>query len=331
MSNEPSSASGLHGSARAIVVAALGGNALLRRGEPLDQATQQRNIEVAVRSLAELARRCRLVVTHGNGPQVGLLALTQEASRDARPYSLDVLGSETQGMIGYLLEEALREELPGREIATLLTQVLVDRGDPAFARPTKPIGPTYTEEEAKRLAAKRGWQVAADGEAFRRVVASPEPQRILELAAVRLLVEHDVLVICGGGGGIPIVTDAAGATYGVEAVIDKDLTASLLARDLDASALLLLTDVPTVELGWRTESARRIRAATAATLRAERFAEGSMAPKVEAACRFAEATGRPAYIGSLEQAADVLEGGAGTTIVRAAAVPVTFWDHASPS
>lgn len=319
-------APGSDGGTLPIVVVALGGNALLRRGEPLDQATQQRNIEAAVRSLAELARRCRLVVTHGNGPQVGLLALTQEASTDAERYSLDVLGSETQGMIGYLLEEALREALPAREVATLLTQVLVDRDDPAFARPTKPIGPGYSEEVARRLASARGWQIAPDGAAFRRVVASPEPRRLIELTAVRLLVDHGVLVICAGGGGIPIVASPAGATYGVEAVIDKDLTASLLARELGASALVLLTDVPAVELGWRTEDARPIRTATSAAMRAQQFAEGSMAPKVEAAFRFTEATGRPAHIGRLEQAADVLAGAAGTTIIRSAPVAMTFWD-----
>jgi carbamate kinase len=308
-----------------LIVAALGGNALLQRGEPMDQAVQARNIEAAVRALAALGRDHRLVLTHGNGPQVGLLALAQEAYADARPYSLDVLGSETQGMIGYLLEEAWREALPGREVATLLTQVVVDRADPAFARPTKPIGPSYAENVARRLATERGWTVARDGAAYRRVVASPEPRRIVELAAIRLLVEHDVTVICAGGGGIPVVRDRSGASYGVEAVVDKDLTAALLARELDAGALLLLTDVAAVQLRWGTAAARALRTATPQALRAERFAAGTMAPKVEAACRFVETTGRRAAIGSLREAAALLRGDAGTTVVPDGGAPLVFW------
>lgn len=309
-----------------LIVAALGGNALLRRGEPPGQAAQQRNVDVAAHTLAELAREHRLAVTHGNGPQVGLLALLQEAQHGAGPYTLDVLGSETQGMIGYLLEEALREVLPGREVATLLTQVLVARDDPALARPTKPIGPAYTEEVARGPAAERGWAVAADGASYRRVVASPEPRRILELAAIRILLEHDVTVICAGGGGVPVVVDETGATYGIEAVVDKDLTAALLARELAADSLLLLTDVTAAELHWRTPDARRIRLATPAALRRERFAEGSMAPKVEAACRFVEATGRPAAIGALGEAPQILHGLAGTRVVPGDAPSISFWE-----
>ena len=308
-----------------LIVAALGGNALLRRGEPLGQAVQQRNIEAAVRSLAGLASDHRLVITHGNGPQVGLLALTQEAYRAAASYSLDVLGSETQGMIGYLVEEAMREVLPTREVATLLTQVMVDPADPAFAHPTKRIGPGYTEAEAHRIAAARGWAVASDGAAFRRVVASPAPQRILEMAAIRLLVEHDVTVICAGGGGIPVVAEPSGAWRGVEAVIDKDHTAALLARELQADLLLLLTDVDAVQLHWGASDARRIHMATPLALRREQFAEGTMAPKVEAACRFVEATGHRAAIGSLDQTGAILRGVAGTNVVRDGITPMSFW------
>lgn len=311
-----------------LIVVALGGNALLRRGQPMEQAVQQQNVSVAVQSLAELASEHRLVITHGNGPQVGWLALTQEAYRGAVPYSLDVLGSETQGMIGYLVEEAMREALPTREVATLLTQVLVDRADPAFARPTKPIGPGYLESEARRLAEQRGWTVARDGSAFRRVVASPAPQRILEMAAIRLLVEHDVTVICAGGGGVPVVADASGAWQGVEAVIDKDHTAALLARELRADLLLLLTDVDAVQLHWGTSEARRIHMATPLALHREHFAEGTMAPKVEAACEFVEETGRRAAIGSLGQASAILRGLAGTNVVRDGITPMSFWPDA---
>ena len=311
-----------------LIVAALGGNALLRRGQRMDQAVQRRNIDVAVGSLAGLASEHRLVITHGNGPQVGLLALTQEAYRDAAPYSLDVLGSETQGMIGYLVEEAMRAALPTHEVATLLTQVLVDRADPAFADPTKPIGPGYQEAVARSLAAERGWAVAADGALFRRVVPSPAPQRILEMAAIRLLVEHDVTVSCAGGGGVPVVIDATGAWQGVEAVVDKDSTAALLARELRADLLLLLTDVDSVQLGWGTAGARRIHMATPLALRREWFADGTMAPKVEAACQFVEATGRRAAIGSLDQAGAILRGLAGTNVVQDGITPMSFWPDA---
>lgn len=307
------------------IVVALGGNALLRRGESMDQPAQERNVALAARAIAGLAREHELIVTHGNGPQVGLLALMQESYRDAAPYTLDVLGSETQGMIGYLLEDALRDALAGREVATLLTQVLVDRGDPAFSRPTKPIGPTYDEETARRLADERGWTMAPDVNAFRRVVASPEPRRILELTAIRILADHGVLVICAGGGGVPMVSDADGACYGVEAVVDKDLTASLLARELGAQMLLLLTDVPAVELGWRTPSARAIRTATPLALRSESFAAGSMGPKVEAACRFVEETGGRAAIGDLREAGAIIRGRAGTNVVRNGITPLSFW------
>lgn len=307
-----------------LIVAALGGNALLRRHQRMDQAVQQRNVDAAVRALAGIAREHRLVVTHGNGPQVGLLALEQEAYRGASPYTLDVLGSETQGMIGYLVEESMREALPEREVATLLTQVLVETGDPAFAHPTKPIGPAYPEAEARRLAAERGWTVAADGQAYRRVVPSPAPQRIMEMAAIRVLVEHGVTVICAGGGGVPVVAEPSG-WHGVEAVVDKDHTAALLARELHADLLLLLTDVDAVHLHWGTPQARRIHMATPLALRRERFATGTMAPKVNAACSFVEATARRAAIGSLDEAGAILRGLAGTNIVRDGITPMSFW------
>jgi carbamate kinase len=296
------------------VVIALGGNALLRRGEPLEADIQRTNVRRAARAIADVARVHQTVVTHGNGPQVGLLALQGESFPDVRPYPLDVLGAETEGMIGYLLEQELGNELPGREIVTLLTQVAVDRADPAFRTPSKPVGPVYTEDVARRLASERGWSVAQDGAGFRRVVPSPEPRRILEVRAIRLLVEAGALVICAGGGGIPVAIDDAGAIRGVEAVIDKDLSAALLARTLQADVLLMLTDVPAVLRDWGTPVARPIQDTAPGELRQIVFAPGSMGPKVEAACRFVEATGRTAAIGALEDAAALLRGERGTTV-----------------
>ena len=296
------------------VVIALGGNALLRRGEPADAATQRRNVATAVAAIADLAQDHQVIVTHGNGPQVGLLALQGDAYHAVAPYPLDVLGAETEGMIGYLLDQELVNALGGRSVATLLTQVIVDRDDPAFARPSKPIGPVYDRETAEQLATERGWAIAADGEHHRRVVASPEPQSIVELTTVRLLVEAGVLVVCVGGGGIPVAVDLDGRLHGVEAVIDKDLAAALLARGLGADALLLLTDVPAVQAGWGTPEARDLGDVSAQQLRAMSFADGSMGPKVEAACRFAEATHRLAGIGALADARAILGGRRGTRV-----------------
>lgn len=309
------------------IVVALGGNALVRRGEPMEQAVQERNIRAAVRALAALSVHHELVVTHGNGPQVGMLLLAHEAGNAVQPYSLTVVGSESQGMIGYLLEEALRKALPEREVATLLTQVLVDPADPAFAHPTKPIGPIYERAKANRLARQRGWVVAPDGEGYRRVVPSPRPRRVLELAAIRLLVDHGVLVVCAGGGGVPVIADRRGACYGVEGVVDKDFTAALLAEELRADLLLLLTDVPAVELNWHTPAARAVRAVTPLALRSERFEEGTMAPKVEAACRFVERTGKRAAIGALDEARELVLGRAGTAVVQEGITPISFWDE----
>jgi carbamate kinase len=296
------------------VVAALGGNALLRRGEPTDAATQRRNVARATTSLAPLAARGPLVVTHGNGPQVGLLALQAAAYDGAEPYPLDVLGAETEGMIGYLLAQELRNALPGREVATLLTQVVVDPDDQAFTHPTKPIGPSYDEQQAADLRRARGWAVDRDGTSWRRVVASPEPQQIVELSTVRLLLAAGIIVICVGGGGIPVTLAGDHTLNGVEAVIDKDLASAQLAVALDAAALLLLTDVTAVQDGWNTDAPRPIRRATARELRARDFAGGSMGPKVEAAARFVERTGRAATIGALGDAALLLDGEHGTTV-----------------
>jgi carbamate kinase len=292
---------------------ALGGNALLRRGEPADARRQRSRVETAARVLAELAAERTLVLTHGNGPQVGLLAVQAAAYRKVAPYPLDLLDAESEGMIGYLLELALRNALDGAPAATLLTQVVVDADDPAFAQPSKPIGPEYERGEATRLARERGWTVAPDADAYRRVVASPEPREIVELEAIELLVGAGVTVICAGGGGIPVAA-TNGSLVGVEAVVDKDLTAALLAERLGATQLLLLTDVAAVERDWGTRQARPIRRTTPAELRRLPFAAGSMAPNVEAACRFVERTGGTAAIGSLDDAEAVARGGAGTQI-----------------
>jgi carbamate kinase len=302
------------------VVAALGGNALLQRGELADVETQRGNVARAVESLALLAREHELVVTHGNGPQVGLLALQAEAYKGVHPYPLDVLGAETEGMIGYMIEQGLKAALPDREVATLLTQVVVEHDDPAFGAPTKPIGPTYPEGEARVLAELRGWAVARDGDAWRRVVASPEPKSIVEVRAIQLLVEAGVLVVCVGGGGVPVVHEASGGLRGVEAVIDKDLAAALLARELDADALLLLTDVAAIELHHGTPDAEPLSAATPAEVRSLGLPAGSMGPKAEAAARFVESGGRLAAICSLDAASDALDGNAGTLVREVARV-----------
>lgn len=307
-----------------LCVAALGGNALLRRGEPLEAEVQRENVRVAARALAEIARACPIVVTHGNGPQVGLLALQAEAHRDVRPYPLDVLGAESEGMIGYLIEQELRNQMPDREVATLLTQVEVDPADAAWKTPTKPIGPMYSEAEAKHLAESRGFFVAPDGAGFRRVVPSPDPKRIIELNTIQLLVNSSILVICAGGGGIPVIRTEEGALRGVEAVVDKDASAALLAEAVGARILLLLTDVPAVWSAWRSPDARAIRTIAPADLKAMPFAAGSMAPKVAAACRFVERTGQRAGIGSLADAAAILRGEKGTQIVPGTASPVFY-------
>ena len=297
------------------VVIALGGNALLRRGEPLAAEIQRKNVFTAVSvAIAPIARDHQVVITHGNGPQIGLLALQSSAYRDVAPYPLDVLGAESEGMIGYMIEQALASELPGRSLATLLTQVEVDPEDPAFAAPSKPIGPVYSEQEAERLHSATGWLFHPDTGGYRRVVPSPVPRRIREITAIKLLMHAGAIVVCAGGGGIPVVALPDGRLRGVEAVIDKDHSAALLAEELEADVLLLLTDVPAVWTRWPRAEGVPIGSITAAALRAFSFAPGSMAPKVAAACRFVEHTGRVAGIGALEDARSILAGKAGTII-----------------
>jgi carbamate kinase len=300
---------------RPRAVVALGGNALLRRGEPLEAENQARAARAAAGRLARVASGHQLIVTHGNGPQVGLLALMSDAYEDAAPYPLDVLGSETEGQIGYVLELALSNAIPDQETVAVLTRVVVDARDPAFLAPSKFIGPVYSETEARSLARQHDWTVKPDGENWRRVVPSPDPQRIVQLDAIESLIDAGFLVVCTGGGGIPVIEDHHGHQRGVEAVIDKDLASALLASDLGVDTLVLATDVDAVYEAYGTADQRPIAHATPATLRSHRFAAGSMGPKVEAVCRFIERTGGRGVIGRLEQIDELFSGRAGTQVL----------------
>jgi carbamate kinase len=296
-----------------LVVAALGGNALLRRGEPMTAEAQRRNVALAADALAKILRAGhQLVVTHGNGPQIGLLAMQADA------WPLDLLGAETDGMIGYMIEQALENALNhDRPVVTLLTQVIVDAADPAFRNPTKFVGPVCSHPEAMAMAAPRGWQIAQDGDHWRRVVASPAPLEIPDTKVIGLLLGQGAVVICGGGGGIPVIRGNDGALRGVEAVIDKDRATALLATLLSADALLLLTDVAAVYRGFGTTQAEAIRQMTAPEALALPLPDGSMRPKVQAAAAFAGAGGTHAVIGRLLDASAMLDGKAGTRITAA--------------
>ena len=298
------------------VVVALGGNALLQRGQPLTAENQRRNVAIAAEALAPLAHDYQLVVSHGNGPQVGLLSLQSAAYEEVEEYPLDILGAQTEGMIDYMIEQELGNLLPMEEpLATILTMVEVDPEDPAFDNPTKPIGPVYSEQEAKTLAEQRGWSIARDGEHWRRVVASPEPQRIFEMRPIHWLLENGATVICAGGGGIPTVYKPDGTLEGVEVVIDKDRASALLAFELDAGLLILATDTDGVYLDWGTEDARRIERTTPEQMEQHEFEEGSMGPKVEAACDFVRRSGGRAVIGALSDMQGMVAGTAGTQFI----------------
>jgi carbamate kinase len=297
------------------IVIALGGNALLRRGQPMTAENQRANIRLAAERIAEVAHGNEVVIAHGNGPQVGLLSLQAAAYHDVAPYPLDVLGAQTEAMIGYVIEQELGNLLPPeQQLATVLTMIEVDRDDPAFGHPTKPIGPVYERETAERLKATSGWVIAADGDKFRRVVASPKPKRIFEIGPICSLVDHGTIVICAGGGGIPTMYDEHGHLRGVEAVIDKDFAAALLAEQLDADLLVIATDVDAVYTGWGTPHQHRLGKVTPDELVSLEFPAGSMGPKVQAACGFARVTGNEAVIGSLADIADIVVGNAGTRV-----------------
>jgi carbamate kinase len=303
-----------------LVLVALGGNALLQRGGPMTADAQRANVRAAAKALAPVALHHQLVLSHGNGPQVGLLALQAASYTEVEPYPLDVLDAQTEGMIGYVIEQELGNHLSTDvPLATVLTMVEVDPADPAFGNPTKFVGPVYDDASAEALAREKGWTFRRDGDRLRRVVPSPEPKRILEIRPIRWLLEQGTIVICAGGGGIPTspVSGDEHAFGGVEAVIDKDLASELLAREVQADMFIMATDVDGVYEGWGTADQRRIERVTPHELRGRQFAAGSMGPKVEAALRFAETTGRPAAIGALSDIEKILEGRAGTTVTVA--------------
>ncbi len=300
------------------VVVALGGNALLKRGEPMTAEVQRANVRSAAPALAAVARGHELVLSHGNGPQVGLLALQAAAYEQVEPYPLDVLGAQTQGMIGYMIEQELGNILPFEvPFATLLTMIEVDPADPAFGDPTKFVGPVYSKDDADQLAADKGWVFKQDGDTWRRVVPSPQPTRIFEIRPIRWLLEQHTVVICAGGGGIPTMydPDADRLLVGVEAVIDKDLAGELLAREVEADLYIMVTDVDGVYVDWGTPGQRKLERVTPNDLRELDFAAGSMGPKVEAAIRFVENAGKRAAIGGLEQIEEIVDGSAGTQVV----------------
>jgi carbamate kinase len=299
------------------VVVALGGNALLRRGEEMRSENQRENVRVACDALAPVAMEHELVISHGNGPQVGLLALQGAAYESVPTYPLDILDAEAQGMIGYLVEQELGNRLPfERPLATLLTMIEVDPDDPAFRDPSKPIGPIYDRSAADTLASERGWTFKPDGDAFRRVVPSPEPKRIFELHQIQWLLEHQSVVICAGGGGIPVAYQPGRQLAGVEAVIDKDRASALLASDLNADVFVMATDADAVYVDWGKPTSRAIARANPETLMelSSEFGAGSMLPKVSAACEFAQSSRGKAAIGGLADIGGMLEEKAGTIV-----------------
>jgi carbamate kinase len=299
------------------IVAALGGNALQRRGEPMTTEVMERNATEAAAALAPLAREHELIVTHGNGPQVGLLALQAAADREHPAPPFDVLGAESEGLIGYVLAQELGNHLAGRRVAALLTRTVVDRADPAFATPTKPIGPVYPRAEGEALGRERGWTMVGDGDGVRRAIASPAPRRIVELPAVEALLAAGIVPVCAGGGGVPVAEAPDGTLAGVEAVVDKDATSALLADQLGADLLLLLTDVDAIYLGWGTPEQRALREVTPAQLPAGELPAGSMAPKARAAAAFVDRPGRRAVIGALADALAMVQGRSGTQVAGA--------------
>ena len=302
------------------IVVALGGNALLKRGEPMTAQNQSANIRLAAEQLAKVKPKNELIISHGNGPQVGLLALQHAAyyAQDSKiePYPLDVLVSQTVGMIGYMLQQELTNLLPTTPTQTLVTQVIVDEHDPAFSKPSKPIGQVYTQAEAEKLAAEKGWTVMPDGQYYRRAVPSPKPQDVTGINAVKALLAQDHIVICGGGGGVPCVKNAQGQLTGVEAVVDKDLATAVIANHLDADLFIIATDVNAACVNFQKEGERKIAKANPAALEAlsAEFAAGSMGPKVQAVINFVKATGKDAAIGSLSDIEDIVAGKAGTRV-----------------
>jgi len=297
------------------IVIALGGNALLKRGEPMTAENQRENVKTACAQIARVYDGNQLIITHGNGPQVGLLALQNNAYKEVPMYPLDVLGAETAGMIGYMIQQELSNTVPSSaSIATVLTQIQVDPKDPAFQKPSKPVGPVYSKEEADKIAAEKGWTMAPDNDKYRRVVASPKPVNIFGLEPLKTLIDNKYIVVCGGGGGIPTWVDDEGKQHGAEAVIDKDLATALLATLIDADLFVIATDVDGAYLDWGKPEQKRIALAAPDAALAFGFASGSMGPKIEAAANFAKATGKDAVIGALADIEQIVAGKAGTRI-----------------
>ncbi len=295
------------------LVIALGGNALLQRGDVLSAENQYKSIAKIATAIGKLAERYRIAIVHGNGPQVGLLALQNLAYTDVPPYPLDILGAESQGMIGYMLAQQLSLNSGKHQVSALLTRILVDKNDPAFHDPSKFIGPVYSPEQQQELEKKYGWQLKRDGQYLRRVVPSPVPQSIQDCEAIKLLLDRQHIVICCGGGGIPMV-DSPEGYQGVEAVIDKDLAAAKLAEELNAENLIILTDADAVYQDWGTPNQRAIRSATPEDVAPMAVNDGSMGPKLMAVSQFVKRSGQNAYIGALKDIDAVLAGTAGTLI-----------------
>lgn len=295
------------------LVIALGGNALLQRGEVLSAENQQRSIQVFAQRVATLARDYQLVIVHGNGPQVGLLALQNAAYTESPAWPLDILVAESQGMIGAAIAQALTQNVGNSSVTTLMTRVEVDPQDEAFAAPGKYIGPVYQPDQQAELEQRYGWTMKADGQYIRRVVPSPMPQNILDSDAIRILVEAGHTVICCGGGGVPVVAQGEGY-QGTEAVIDKDLTAAVLANAINADHLLILTDADAVYEHWGTPQARALRHVTTEELAPFAAPDGAMGPKAAAVIQFVKQTGRSAFIGALKDAPQILTGEKGTCV-----------------
>nr|WP_314741136.1 carbamate kinase [uncultured Haemophilus sp.] len=304
------------------IVVALGGNALLKRGEPMTAQNQAANIRIAAEQLAKIKPNNELVISHGNGPQVGLLALQHAAyhAQDAKiePYPLDILVSQTVGMIGYMLQQELTNLVPETPTITVLSQVIVDHNDPAFQKPSKPIGQVYSKEEAEKLAAEKGWTVMPDGQYFRRAVPSPLPKAVTGMDSVKTLIANKNIVICGGGGGIPSYRNEKGELQGVEAVVDKDLCTAVISQELDADLFIIATDVKAACVNFNKPDEKQIAKASPAALEAlaAEFAPGSMGPKVKAVINFVKATGKDAVIGSLSDIKEIVKGNAGTRVTN---------------
>ncbi|PJE79669.1 Carbamate kinase 2 [invertebrate metagenome] len=310
-----------------LIVIALGGNAILQRNQPLEASVQRENIRMAAESISRVAMEHQVILTHGNGPQVGLLALMNEAYGEVTPYPLDALGAQTQGMIGFMFEQELRNYMPGKKVCTVSTQTIVDPKDPAFNNPDKFVGPVYTRDQAELIGESHpDWTLKEDGNYYRRVVPSPQPQAILELPSLKHIVSSgDITIICGGGGGIPVTKTASGKLQGVEAVVDKDRASSVLAEGLKADGLILLTDVPAVETNFGQPDSQKIKTATPAAFENFPFAAGSMGPKVESVCRFVRSGGKFAAIGALDKAFEIVQKKSGTFVEPQVPEDITYY------